>query len=287
MLTLRFCNYNLPGAKGKEHARSRNSSPARDLPAQSLVKANSMGSGAFNRLRTTGVPANSSPLAPQFGISRSKSDAVALRREGSVGSAFAAPVEQQQQFPPPSNGQSNSPTENGPKGSTGAASVSRPEPVNSRGAPPAGEDAGPSGSGAPGNSHQPEHTAAQSTSGAEEVVRRPHPTGVWRQGSLPSFEGIAGQEASSLRPGVAPGVHFGGTGTPPDLPWVTCNGTISGVLYRVEKGQVRIVCACHGRHMTPAEFVQHAGCGEIPNPEKAIVVGPFTVMSQQPASAQA
>jgi hypothetical protein len=132
-----------------------------------------------------------------------------------------------------------------------------------------------------------EVAVAQSTSAAEEGTRRPHPTGVWRQGSLPSFEGIDRQEASSLWPGVAPGLHFGGTGTPPDLPWVTCNGTISGVLYRVEKGQVRIVCACHGRHMTPAEFVQHAGCGEIPNPEKAIVVGPFTLMSQQPASAQA
>lgn len=118
-------------------------------------------------------------------------------------------------------------------------------------------------------------------------MRRGLATGMWRQGSLPSFEGIGGHEASSLRPGVAPGVHFGGTGSPPDLPWVTCNGTISGVLYRVEKGQVRIVCACHGRHMTPAEFVQHAGCGEIPNPEKAIVVGPFTVLAQQPASAQA
>lgn len=257
------------GAKGKEHAMSRNSSPARDLPAQSLVEANSMGSGVFNRLRTTGVPANSSPLAPQFGIYRSKSDAVVLqRREVSVGSAFAVTVEQQLSLPPPSNGQNISPTETGPKGSTRVGSVPLPEPTNSRGATASGEDADPSASGAPGNSHQPEVAVAQS-------------------GSVPSFEGIAGQEASSLRPGVAPGLHFGGTGTTPDLPWVTCNGTISGVLYRVEKGQVRIVCACHGRHMTPAEFVQHAGCGEISNPEKAIVVGPFTVMSQQTASAQA
>jgi hypothetical protein len=121
-------------------------------------------------------------------------------------------------------------------------------------------------------------------------VKRLHPTGVWRQGSLP-LDGLAGQEASSLRPGIASGQHFGGTGSPPDLPWVTCTGTngknISGVLYRVEKGQVRIVCACHGRNMSPSEFVQHAGCGDMPNPEKAIVVAPFTIVTQQPASAQA
>ncbi|CAK9855051.1 unnamed protein product, partial [Sphagnum jensenii] len=110
------------------------------------------------------------------------------------------------------------------------------------------------------------------------------------QGSLPSLDGLAGEEASSLRPGFAAGQHFGGTGSPPDLPWVTCNGTgpsgktISGVLYRVEKGQVKIVCACHGRHMSPAEFVQHAGGGEMSNPEKAIVVGPFTIPTQTAAS---
>lgn len=278
------------GVKGNDHARIRNAPGGGEQipsPVQTLVKANSLGSGAFNRLRASTVgPSNGSPLVPQFGIVRSKSDAVALRREGSLGSAFASPGES----PFPTLGQGNngssqmlSERAKGPSSSAGG-SATRPEPGVARGA----EEEAPSGRG--GSGVDAEAAAAQSTSSADEnlnVRRGQQPTGVWRQGSLPSFEGVGGHEASSLRPGVAPGVHFGGTGSPPELPWVTCNGTISGVLYRVEKGQVRIVCACHGRHMTPAEFVQHAGCGEIPNPEKAIVVGPFTVLSQQPASAQA
>lgn len=194
-----------------------------------------------------------------------------------MGSAFAALGEPP--FPgPPTHGQGNSDRVKG--SSSAGGSAPRPEPGVGRGGA-AAEEEGPSVRAGPAA----EVAAAQSTS--EENVRKGQPTGVWRQGSVPSFEGMCGHEASSLRPGVAPGVQFGGTGSTPDLPWVTCNGTISGVLYRVEKGQVRIVCACHGLHMTPAEFVQHAGCGEIPNPEKAIVVGPFTVLSQQPASAQA
>ncbi|XP_057966930.1 ninja-family protein mc410 isoform X2 [Malania oleifera] len=35
--------------------------------------------------------------------------------------------------------------------------------------------------------------------------------------------------------------------------------TISGVTYRFNRNQVKIVCACHGSHMTPEEFIQHAG----------------------------
>lgn len=266
------------GMKGNDHTRSRNAPRGGQSSAQALVKANSLGSGAFNRMRATGAPANASPPAPQFGISRSKSDAAALRREGSAGSAFAALGEP---FPGPTHGA---------KVSSVGGSAPRLEPGVARGgaAAASAEEEDPSASVRPGASPGPvEVAAAQSTSTGEENVRRGQPTGVWRQGSLPSFEGMGGHEASSLQSGVAPGVHFGGTGSLPDLPWVTCNGTISGVLYRVEKGQVRIVCACHGRHMTPGEFVQHAGCGEIPNPEKAIVVGPCTVLSQQPASAQA
>lgn len=290
---------------GNELARNRNApigggEPSSSPSAPTLVRSNSLGSGAFNRLRTspTGAPANAaSPLAPQFGIMRSKSEAVALRREGSVGSAFAS-------LGDPPHGQGNNSSqmssERAKQGSSAATAASaggtapRPEQpgvVRGAAAAAAAEEEGPAaGRGGPAAAAAAAEvvSAAQSTSSsAEDPVRRGLVTGVWRQGSLPSFEGMGGHEASSLRPGVAPGVHFGGTGSPPDLPWVTCNGTISGVLYRVEKGQVRIVCACHGRHMTPAEFVQHAGCGEIPNPEKAIVVGPFTVLAQQPASAQA
>lgn len=285
--------FGVAAGNGSEPHQSRNTSPAQD---HLLRAASSMGSGAFNRLLPPG-PTNSQlpvPRAPQFGLSRSKSDAAVPRREGSTGSAFASLAEAQGG----SNAHTNLPVLNGPKGppSQGGGAMPRLERTSSRVATIPTDDAVLSGLGrpaTPGDSGQSEVTAAQSTCSMEEDVKRTHHAGVWRQGSLPSFEGLAGQEASSLRPGVAAGQYFGGTGSQPDLPWVTCTGigpsgnTISGVLYRVEKGQVRIVCACHGRHLTPSEFVQHAGCGEMSNPEKAIVVGPFNVASQQSASAQA
>ncbi|KAJ6435421.1 hypothetical protein OIU84_000582 [Salix udensis] len=34
--------------------------------------------------------------------------------------------------------------------------------------------------------------------------------------------------------------------------------TISGVTYKYSANQIRIVCACHGSHMSPEEFVRHA-----------------------------
>ncbi|OVA20275.1 Ninja [Macleaya cordata] len=78
-------------------------------------------------------------------------------------------------------------------------------------------------------------------------------------------------EGSAIRPGVAPGFKFGGCGSYPDLPWVSTAGpnpdgrTISGVTYRYDN-QMRIVCACHGSHMSPEEFVLHASADQ-PNPE--------------------
>ncbi|KAK6941481.1 Tify domain binding domain [Dillenia turbinata] len=72
-------------------------------------------------------------------------------------------------------------------------------------------------------------------------------------------------EGSAIRPGIAADVRFGGCGSYPNLPWVSTtspgpNGrTISGVTYRYSRDQIRIVCACHGAHMSPEEFVRHAG----------------------------
>ncbi|XP_061343834.1 ninja-family protein mc410-like [Gastrolobium bilobum] len=69
---------------------------------------------------------------------------------------------------------------------------------------------------------------------------------------------------SVIKPGLGADVKFGGGGSCPNLPWVSATGsasngrTISGVTYRYSNNQVRIVCACHGSHMTPEEFVQHA-----------------------------
>lgn len=66
----------------------------------------------------------------------------------------------------------------------------------------------------------------------------------------------------AIRPGVSPDIKFGGSGSSPNLPWVSTTGPngriISGVTYKFNANQVRIVCACHGSHMSPEEFIQHA-----------------------------
>ncbi|CAH9066408.1 unnamed protein product [Cuscuta europaea] len=69
---------------------------------------------------------------------------------------------------------------------------------------------------------------------------------------------------SLIKPGLAADVKFGGCGSYPNLPWVSTTGsgpngkTISGVTYRYSPTQIKIVCACHGTHMSPEEFVRHA-----------------------------
>uniref|UniRef100_A0A0A9BP83 Ninja-family protein n=1 Tax=Arundo donax TaxID=35708 RepID=A0A0A9BP83_ARUDO len=66
-----------------------------------------------------------------------------------------------------------------------------------------------------------------------------------------------------------------------DMPMVSSkvegpNGRrIDGFLYRYKNGaDVRIVCVCHGNFLTPAEFVKHAGGGDVSNPLRHIVVNP-------------
>ena len=79
----------------------------------------------------------------------------------------------------------------------------------------------------------------------------------------PKTEGVP-PEYPAIRPGIAAELKFGGSGSSPNLPWVSTtapgpNGkTISGVTYRYSGTQIRIVCACHGSHLSPEEFVQHA-----------------------------
>ncbi|KAL0337377.1 UNVERIFIED_CONTAM: Ninja-family protein [Sesamum calycinum] len=81
-------------------------------------------------------------------------------------------------------------------------------------------------------------------------------------------------EFPAIRPGIAADLKFGGCGSYPNLPWVSTTGpgpngrTISGVTYRYSPTQIRIVCACHGSHMSPEEFVRHAG-EENSNPDAA------------------
>lgn len=50
---------------------------------------------------------------------------------------------------------------------------------------------------------------------------------------------------------------------------------IEGFLYKYGIGEeVRIVCVCHGNSLTPAEFVKHAGGGDVAHPLRHIVVNP-------------
>ncbi|KAF3785829.1 AFP-A1 Ninja-family protein 1 [Nymphaea thermarum] len=67
-----------------------------------------------------------------------------------------------------------------------------------------------------------------------------------------------------------------------DLPYVCTrdagqNGKkIEGFLYKYDKGEeIRIVCACHGNFLSPAEFVKHGGGGDVEHPLRHIVVNAF------------
>ncbi|KAK4260990.1 hypothetical protein QN277_004046 [Acacia crassicarpa] len=66
-----------------------------------------------------------------------------------------------------------------------------------------------------------------------------------------------------------------------DMPCVFTQGTgpngkrIEGILYRYGRGQeVRIMCVCHGNFLSPAEFVKHAGGGDVAHPLRHIGVNP-------------
>lgn len=90
---------------------------------------------------------------------------------------------------------------------------------------------------------------------------------------------------SAIRPGIAPNVKFGGSGSYPDLPWVSTVGagpngrTISGVTYKFGRNEVKIVCACHGTHMSPEEFMRHASA-DAPAQENSATLPAFPVGNQ-------
>ncbi|XP_020217842.1 ninja-family protein AFP1 [Cajanus cajan] len=72
-----------------------------------------------------------------------------------------------------------------------------------------------------------------------------------------------------------------GTNTMEDMPCVFTKGDgpngrrVEGILYKYGKGEeVRIMCVCHGNFLSPAEFVKHAGGGDVAHPLRHIVVNP-------------
>ncbi|KAL2651135.1 hypothetical protein R1flu_019263 [Riccia fluitans] len=288
-------NRNLQGAKSGENVR--NVSPTKDASkaGHTLIRASSSGSiqgqsGAFARLRSS----PSLPPTPQFGPVRSRADMgdpITYRDGYNVvgNSAFAslvAAVEASQGLSA-AVASMNTTTKQPATTRTGGSKLER---TSSRTLPDSLDDmTGGSNSSSKVSSQQQEGGDAQhgdSVSSKSSSVDEPKVThgSKVQQGTTTLPEGLIrqmGQEGSCLKSGCDAELKFGGSGSSPDLPWVTCKGAgpngkaISGVLYKYNKGQVRIVCACHGRHMSPSEFVQHAGNEDLSNPEKNIVVNAF------------
>ncbi|XP_019192621.1 PREDICTED: ninja-family protein mc410-like [Ipomoea nil] len=108
-------------------------------------------------------------------------------------------------------------------------------------------------------------------------------------GKRPSQEaqtdGSSASEFPPIRLGVAADLKFGGCGSSPDLPWVSTtapNGkTISGVTYWFSPTQIKIVCACHGLHLSPDDFVLHASAQKTSQEASASFPGSNSAASDQ------
>ncbi|GFP92082.1 ninja-family protein mc410 [Phtheirospermum japonicum] len=100
----------------------------------------------------------------------------------------------------------------------------------------------------------------------------------------------APSEFPAIRPGIAADLKFGGCGSYPNLPWVSTTGqgpngrTISGVTYKYSPTQIRIVCACHGTHMSPEEFLLHASAEENNTTDAGVALTPSSLPSSNPAA---
>lgn len=88
-------------------------------------------------------------------------------------------------------------------------------------------------------------------------------------------------ENLSKNPGISESRRGSGMNFMEDMPCVFTRGDgpngrrIEGILYKYGKGEeVRIMCVCHGSFLSPAEFVKHAGGGDVAHPLRHIVVNP-------------
>ncbi|KAF7050015.1 hypothetical protein CFC21_058437 [Triticum aestivum] len=77
------------------------------------------------------------------------------------------------------------------------------------------------------------------------------------------------------------GEQQGASGRPAalrEMPLVWTRGLHNGMrtvgfLYQYSRvDELRIMCVCHGSFLTPAEFVEHAGGGQVANPLRSIIV---------------
>ncbi|KAK8933613.1 hypothetical protein KSP39_PZI015940 [Platanthera zijinensis] len=118
---------------------------------------------------------------------------------------------------------------------------------------------------------------ALETAPSEEGKTKNYITKANEATKMPGIEGFS-REMLAIRPGIAPNLRFGGCGSHPDLPWVSATGqgpngkTISGVTYKYSENQIKVVCACHGTHMSPEEFARHADVEAI-NSEASLPTG--------------
>ncbi|TKW35694.1 hypothetical protein SEVIR_2G391900v4 [Setaria viridis] len=135
------------------------------------------------------------------------------------------------------------------------------------------------GSGAEAKSPPAMNTSE--TSGGQSSSRPPTASGTGRPSN-----GTTGREQPPLRTLRSLTMRTASTGDlrnsmVEDMPMVSykvegpSGRKTDGFLYKYRKGEeVRIVCVCHGNFLTPAEFVRHAGGGDVTNPLRHIVVNP-------------
>jgi hypothetical protein len=114
------------------------------------------------------------------------------------------------------------------------------------------------------------YLSARSGLAGTKEHRPPSDVPLVREGNRQNIEGRATARAKSM--GDAERVMM------QEMPSVSTKGIpngskVEGFLYKYRKGEeIRIVCVCHGSFLTPAEFVKHAGGGNVANPLRHIVV---------------
>ncbi|MQM22533.1 hypothetical protein Taro_055586 [Colocasia esculenta] len=103
--------------------------------------------------------------------------------------------------------------------------------------------------------------AKNSAAGGKEEVEAP------RKEEHRAGGGVGGQNGPKAAMEEMPCVSTRGGGPNGKL--------VEGFLYKYGKGEeVRIVCVCHGRFLSPAEFVRHAGGEDVAHPLRHIIVNP-------------
>ncbi|KAK3212466.1 hypothetical protein Dsin_017172 [Dipteronia sinensis] len=130
---------------------------------------------------------------------------------------------------------------------------------------------------------------AISTSSVQSVTKSgqklpPHPEAATTE-KTGQFVVAAMENDANRRSDAKKGVREAVMNVLDDMPCVATKGDgpngkrIEGFLYRYSKGEeVRIVCVCHGSFLSPAEFVKHAGGGDVAHPLKHIVVNPSPLL---------